>query len=163
MRLAAAQVAGYNGAACWYPSADLVPAPAILPIAGWAVTAALVGLRVRRGPGWTFGDEDGGSGGLGTIAEPTNVQGWCSVLWDNGRRKDYHIGQMPGGDSAAVLVFADWWEGRPCQGSRVLPHPRVLRPQGAAGSAPRPGELGTVMRVTGDTVQVRRCWRFYSC
>ena len=56
---------------------------------GEVLRSAVVGVRVRRGPGWDWGDQDGG--GLGT----TTGEGGLGVLvtWDHGdRMNSYHIG-----------------------------------------------------------------------
>ena len=52
-----------------------------------------VGLRVVRGPGWSYGDQDGGEGCVGTVAalgEP-GVRG-VVVQWDAGKRCRYSCG-----------------------------------------------------------------------
>ena len=48
-----------------------------------------VGARVRRGPDWKWGDQDGH--GTGTIVPPGPrvMNGWIAVQWDNGQRKNY--------------------------------------------------------------------------
>ena len=62
----------------------------------------LVGVRVIRGPNWTWGEQDGGEGHVGTVAEVLkggefNRQG-CSgpcvvtVQWDCGNRCRYRCG-----------------------------------------------------------------------
>ena len=52
---------------------------------------AAPGLRVVRGPGWEWGNQDGGKGGIGTIAsEPDD--GWVSVCWDTGQTYTYRVG-----------------------------------------------------------------------
>ena len=62
----------------------------------------LVGVRVVRGPNWIWGEQDGGEGHVGTVAEvliggEVNRQGCCgpcvvSVQWDCGNRCRYRCG-----------------------------------------------------------------------
>ena len=61
-----------------------------------------VALRVVRGPDWRWGDQDGGVGGVGTVAEVTGgevssgdstVAGKAVVVqWDTGNRCNYRCG-----------------------------------------------------------------------
>lgn len=54
------------------------------------------GLRVVRGPDWKWGDQDGGEGGLGTVADVADKkeipEGAVIVLWDTGDRCNYRCG-----------------------------------------------------------------------
>ena len=58
------------------------------------------GLRVVRGPDWKWGDQDGGEGSLGTIADieggvesADGVTGKAAVVqWDGGNRCNYRCG-----------------------------------------------------------------------
>ena len=52
--------------------------------------ANLVGLRVKRGPNWEWGDQDGG--GVGTIAAVRTYSGWVEVDWDNEYGNTYRLG-----------------------------------------------------------------------
>ena len=66
----------------------------------------LVGTRVVRGPDWTWGDQDGGEGHVGTVAEVLRADcagpvdsgdcpGPCVVTvpeWDCGNRCRYRCG-----------------------------------------------------------------------
>ena len=61
----------------------------------------LVGIRVVRGPDWAWGEQDGGEGHVGTVAEvlradrPGEVtSGPCvvTVQWDCGNRCRYRCG-----------------------------------------------------------------------
>ena len=61
----------------------------------------LVGTRVVRGPDWTWGEQDGGEGHVGTVAEVLKggeVNQGCSgpcvvtVQWDCGNRCRYRCG-----------------------------------------------------------------------
>ena len=51
-----------------------------------------VGVRVVRGPDWEWGDQDGGEGYVGTVAE----EGGRAVLvqWDTGQRCRYRCGEQ---------------------------------------------------------------------
>eukprot|EP01065_Artemidia_motanka_P026802 TRINITY_DN3203_c0_g1_i1.p1 TRINITY_DN3203_c0_g1~~TRINITY_DN3203_c0_g1_i1.p1 ORF type:complete len:580 (+),score=163.33 TRINITY_DN3203_c0_g1_i1:75-1742(+) len=53
-----------------------------------------VGARVRRRPcDWDWGDQDGGAGGLGTVACVDALDGWCTVVWDaTGQANEYRCG-----------------------------------------------------------------------
>ena len=74
----------------------------------------LVGTRVLRGPDWTWGDQDGGEGHVGTVAEVLRadraglVDGGCpgpcvvTVQWDCGNRCRYRCGL---GDSYDLRVI----------------------------------------------------------
>ena len=74
----------------------------------------LVGTRVVRGPDWTWGDQDGGEGHVGTVAEALRadraglVDGGCpgpcvaTVQWDCGNRCRYRCGV---GDSYDLRVI----------------------------------------------------------
>ena len=64
------------------------------PLNAVASMKTQVGLRVVRGPDWRWGDQDGGEGGLGTVAELEGeaVGGRAMILWDNGYRSGYKCG-----------------------------------------------------------------------
>lgn len=47
------------------------------------------GVRVKRGPDWHYGDQDGG--GLGTT-EWDSSEGWIKVHWDTGSKNAYRVG-----------------------------------------------------------------------
>jgi chromosome segregation ATPase len=67
-----------------------------------ATANVVVGRRVRRGPHWKYGDQDGGAGRLGTIV--SYKQDWCTVRWDRvgGGTFDYRTGAQASFD----LVYA---------------------------------------------------------
>jgi hypothetical protein len=48
------------------------------------------GDRVKRGPDWEWGNQDGGDG-LGTV-QSRDGAGWCDVEWDNGNSNSYRVG-----------------------------------------------------------------------
>ena len=54
------------------------------------------GLRVVRGPDWRWGEQDGGEGCLGTVAESADrtetPAGVAVVQWDAGERYKYRCG-----------------------------------------------------------------------
>ena len=50
------------------------------------------GLRVVRGPDWDSGDQDGGEGYVGTVADRP-VEGRVTVQWDSGERAAYRCGE----------------------------------------------------------------------
>lgn len=49
-----------------------------------------IGTRVRRGPGWKWGDQD--SNGPGTVTGHSKNPGWISVMWDSGAGFQYRYG-----------------------------------------------------------------------
>ena len=52
-----------------------------------------VGLRVVRGPNWSWGDQDGGEGYVGTVVEVGQGGGSVVVQWDCGNRQRYRCGE----------------------------------------------------------------------
>ena len=56
-----------------------------------------VGLRVVRGPDWTWEDQDGGEGHVGTVVEVDRSavgDGGCVIVqWDRGNRLRYRCGE----------------------------------------------------------------------
>ncbi|XP_028390869.1 uncharacterized protein LOC114515772 [Dendronephthya gigantea] len=50
-----------------------------------------LGTRIRRGPQWKWGDQDGN--GVGTIVKHSDTKGWVDVRWDNGRKNSYRFGK----------------------------------------------------------------------
>ena len=51
------------------------------------------GLRVVRGPSWSWGDQDGGEGHVGTVVEVGQDGGSAVVQWDCGNRCRYRCGE----------------------------------------------------------------------
>ncbi|CAL1535859.1 unnamed protein product [Lymnaea stagnalis] len=51
------------------------------------------GLRVVRGPDWSWGDGDGGEGHVGTVTEVDPSGKTASVVWDGGARIGYRAGE----------------------------------------------------------------------
>ena len=52
-----------------------------------------VGWRVIRGPDWQWGEQDGGEGCVGTVAEVLDGAQEVVVLWDLGGRCKYRCGE----------------------------------------------------------------------
>eukprot|EP00106_Octopus_bimaculoides_P005676 XP_014773118.1 PREDICTED: probable E3 ubiquitin-protein ligase HERC2 [Octopus bimaculoides] len=50
------------------------------------------GVRVKRGPHWKWGNQDGGNGNLGTVTNQKTSNGWVSVQWDVGHTNLYRVG-----------------------------------------------------------------------
>ena len=50
-------------------------------------------LRVVRGPNWSWGDQDGGEGYVGTVVEVGQGGGSVVVQWDSGNRCRYRCGE----------------------------------------------------------------------
>lgn len=48
------------------------------------------GLRVMRGPGWRYGDQDGGDGKFGTLVAHLRDD-WWMVQWDAAQRKSHPV------------------------------------------------------------------------
>mmetsp|Transcript_153966 Transcript_153966/g.493624 ORF Transcript_153966/g.493624 Transcript_153966/m.493624 type:complete len:1296 (-) Transcript_153966:324-4211(-) len=51
-----------------------------------------VGIEVERGPSWTWGNQDGGLGGLGRIVQVSGDPSWATVQWRAGGKNRYRIG-----------------------------------------------------------------------
>jgi len=66
---------------------------------GRVVKMLAVGVRVVRGPDWSWGEQDGGDGHVGTVVKPrvggahkkTVTGGVVFVRWDNGVIANYRI------------------------------------------------------------------------
>ena len=54
---------------------------------------ALKGLRVVRGPNWSWGNQDGGEGHVGTVVEVEQNGRSVMVQWDCGNRYRYRCGE----------------------------------------------------------------------
>ena len=53
----------------------------------------LKGLRIVRGPDWSWGDQDGGEGHVGTVVEVGPNSRSVMVQWDCGNRCRYRCGE----------------------------------------------------------------------
>jgi len=62
-----------------------------------------VGDRVRRGPDWEWGDQDGGAGNAGTITD-VDSDGWVRVKWDKGGSNKYRTENAGGTDLVKATV-----------------------------------------------------------
>jgi len=51
-----------------------------------------IGVRVRRGPSWKWGDQDGGPGSTGVTTGGSPQVGWVQVRWDCGVQANYRVG-----------------------------------------------------------------------
>ena len=72
----------------WHARADELE-----PASGGGGSGELtIGTRVRRGPDWKWGDQDGGSGGLGTVSAEIDSDSWVDVKWDAGGSNNYRWG-----------------------------------------------------------------------
>ena len=67
---------------------------------GSALTTKEIGVRVKRGRDWKWGDQDGN--GMGTT-QPGGNKGWVKVNWDNGNSNSYRCGA----EDAYDLEYAD--------------------------------------------------------
>jgi len=79
-----------------------------------------VGLRVVRGPDWSWGDQDGGDGHVGTVVEVGQDGRSVVVQWDCGNRCRYRCGEE-GKYDLRVLDSAPAGEKRPP--SKISPPP----------------------------------------
>ena len=59
------------------------------------------GLRVMRGPDWSWDDQDGGEGCVGTVVSDSNKsmagnhpEGTALVRWDHGKQSNYRVGHL---------------------------------------------------------------------
>ena len=53
-----------------------------------------IGAQVRRGPDWSWEDQDGGIGGMGRIIALDRCHFWCRVRWANRHENSYRIGDI---------------------------------------------------------------------
>jgi E3 ubiquitin-protein ligase HERC2 len=63
---------------------------------------AVAGLKVVRGPDWKWGDQDGGTGNVGTLIAECGSDGWVKVCWPSGTKQSYRAGK----DGCYDLVLA---------------------------------------------------------
>jgi E3 ubiquitin-protein ligase mind-bomb len=60
-------------------------------------TTSVAGVRVVRGPDWTWGDQDGGEGYAGTVVDSAKrvpPEGTVMVRWDVGKQSNYRTGSQ---------------------------------------------------------------------
>uniref|UniRef100_A0A1Y1N7W1 ZZ-type domain-containing protein n=1 Tax=Photinus pyralis TaxID=7054 RepID=A0A1Y1N7W1_PHOPY len=66
------------------------------------------GVRIVRGPDWSWGNQDGGEGHVGTVCEIGKAGAVGSpdktvvVQWDNGTRTNYRVGYLGKFDLRAI-------------------------------------------------------------
>ena len=62
------------------------------------------GIRVIRGPDWSWSDQDGGEGCLGTVIESKKdpTEGTVMVRWDCGKQSNYRVGHNAAYELRAV-------------------------------------------------------------
>lgn len=110
-----------------------------------------VGTRVRRGPHWKWGDQDGN--GPGTIVKVGGTAGWVDVHWDKGNKNSYRFGKDSAFDVKVVdenrRVILDL-EGIQV-GCRVIRGPNWKWGNQDGGA----GNIGRVYAVNGGVVEVR--------
>ena len=69
-------------------------AQAPLPLTGPELCALMkVGVRVKRGMDWKWGDQDGPQPGEGQVIGQLGDDGWIRVHWDNGTTNSYRMGK----------------------------------------------------------------------
>ena len=68
-----------------------------------AASSFSAGARVRRGPDWKWGDQDGGAGNAGTITD-VDSDGWVRVKWDKGGSNKYRTEKAGGTDLIEATV-----------------------------------------------------------
>ena len=74
------------------------------------------GARVKRGPGWKWGDQDGGAGSSGVLGKK-KTNGWTLVTWEKTmEEREYRIG----GEGAFDLEFGGCPVTQHCAGMRKL-------------------------------------------
>ena len=97
-----------------------------------------VGCRVIRGPDWQWGEQDGGEGRVGTVAEVLDGAQEVVVLWDLGGRCKYRSGE--GGQHDLRLL--DSAPAGECIGGRggylFSPPPPTLTPSELLSPPPSP-------------------------
>ena len=135
---------------------------AIGPSGAVTESSKAIGLRVKRGPGWKWNNQD--QGGMGTINKLDST-GWVGVKWDHGGTNSYRTTQPDlvfcGADPvAAATAGAAAASGAAASssalvvGSQVRVKPSVGKPQYGWGSV-SPGDTGTVTAITGSKVTVK--------
>jgi|688.fasta_scaffold00112_110 hypothetical protein len=56
-----------------------------------SVKYPIIGAKVVRGKDWCYDEQDGGEGKTGVIVDKLKYD-WVRVLWENGNKDDYRIG-----------------------------------------------------------------------
>jgi len=106
-----------------------------------------LGVRVRRGPSWKWGDQDGGPGSTGvTIPGHTNGVGWVRVRWHSGQKNEYRVGAK----GAYDLIVVDQADRSSCiTGFR----PALTTSTGGASGRCVDDQLGWDGRTTNEVLE----------
>mmetsp|Transcript_32720 Transcript_32720/g.87074 ORF Transcript_32720/g.87074 Transcript_32720/m.87074 type:complete len:331 (+) Transcript_32720:3-995(+) len=106
--------------------------PAAPPHGGRVTSSAVPGIRVQRGADWNSGDEDGGAGGVGTVAEcdedATQLVFSAKLLfvrWDTGSEGHYRVGTGGCFDLAMAPRLPCYWS-QPSQPFAVVTCPQAV-------------------------------------
>jgi len=138
-----------------YDSPTQVPAWTVYSGSAWEEQETLrveapllkeeIGVRVRRGPSWTWGDQDGGPGSAGvTIPCPrTNkTNGWVCVRWDSGKEFEYRVGKWGAYDLIVVEQGRRSLSSAASSAPSPRPSPRSSQQGALAGGQALLGALG---------------------
>ncbi|KAL5004731.1 hypothetical protein ScPMuIL_018187 [Solemya velum] len=63
-----------------------------------------VGVQVKRGPDWKWGEQDGGNGTIGVVFRMSNNNTVLHVRWPNGKRGNYRYGYDKKYDVIACIL-----------------------------------------------------------
>ena len=127
--------------------------PAQVSRAGEATqtTKIQVGSRVRRGPDWKWGNQDGG--GAGTAIKGCDEDGWIKVRWDEGGSNNYRCGAHGAQDLVICSGASDAGDQPTATqlrtGDRVRVKPSVSEPQYGWGPVTR-SSVGTITSIDSD-------------
>ena len=108
-----------------------------------------VGSRVKRGPDWKWGDQDGGAGGLGTVTSPVDPDSWVDVKWDSGASNNYRWGAEGRYDLEVVSLGSGSSASRLPLGSKVRVKSSISSPRYGWGAV-KPGSIGTLRMYDSD-------------
>lgn len=89
---------------------------------GAAAGPLAVGDRVRRGPDWKWGDQDGGEGKVGTVVAAPDAVTWARVRWDSGVTNTYRWGHEDAYDLEVMVNRAPATTGTVPAQLRAIPH-----------------------------------------
>lgn len=107
------------------------------------------GDRVKRGPDWSWGDQDVTPGNLGTVTSPdtfnVRTRPWITVCWEGGLSHNYPYFE---GDQGIELVDP----------VRLLPGDRVVRGPDWQWQDDGEDGLGTVVRLNEGLMNVEVKW-----
>ena len=104
------------------------------------------GDRVKRGPDWKWGDQDGGQGKLGTITE-IQSDGWIRVTWDARGSNVYRSENVSPRGATVDLVKAD-------QGDEAAAAtPTAAAPTAAPRAEPSAADKGAPNRAVAERLE----------